>query len=346
LYRNQRDGTFRNVSASVGLHDLGFVKGAAWGDYDNDGRPDLYVSQLGERNRLFHNEGGKFRDVTVAAGVSEPVQSFATWFWDYDNDGWLDLFVAAFQVDRLSDIPALHLNLPVSSERPRLYHNNHDGTFTDVTRAMGLDRAVLIMGANYGDLDNDGWPDCYLGTGEPDFRALLPNRMFRNDAGRRFQDVTTSGAFGHLQKGHAVSFGDIDNDGDQDIFAKMGGAYEGDAFRSVLFENPGHGNHWLTLLLKGVNANRAAIGARIRVRAGGRDIYHLVGSGGSFGANSLQAEIGIGRAPAVDEVEIRWPGSGRVQLVRELKADHVYRLEEGVSEVQTLRRKSFSIEAR
>jgi hypothetical protein len=346
LYRNQRDGTFKNVAADYGRDALGFVKGAAWGDYDNDGRLDLYVSQLGQPNRLFHNEGRRFRDVTASAGVAEPIRSFAAWFWDYDNDGWLDLFVAAFDVGQLGDIPAIYMNRPAASERPRLYRNNRDGTFTDATRASGLDRVLLIMGANYGDLDNDGWPDCYLGTGEPDFRALLPNRMFRNDAGKRFQDVTTSGGFGHLQKGHGVSFGDIDNDGDQDVFAKMGGAYEGDAFRSMLFENPGHGNHWLTLLLEGVKANRGAIGARVRVRAGGRDIYHLVGSGGSFGANSLQAEIGVGKAPAIDEVEIRWPGSGTVQTFRNLRPDHAYRLQEGSPKPHLLRRGAFTIPAR
>jgi hypothetical protein len=332
LYRNNRNGTFTNVAEQLGIAELGFVKGAAWGDYDNDGRVDLYVSCLGERNRLYRNEGSAFRDVTARAGVAEPVQSFATWFWDYDNDGWLDLFVAPFQVDRPADIPAIYLDLPAASERPRLYRNNHDGTFSDVTRSAELHRAILVMGANYGDLDNDGWPDFYLGTGEPDFRALLPNRMFRNDSGKRFQDVTTSGGFGHLQKGHAVSFGDIDNDGDQDVFAKMGGAYAGDAFRSVLFENPGHGNHWVTLMLEGVRANRSAIGARIRMRGGAREIWHLVGSGGSFGANSLRAEIGLGRMESIDELEIRWPGGSSPQTFRALKADRAYRLREGAAE--------------
>jgi hypothetical protein len=312
LYRNNGDGTFTDVASRMGVADLGFVKGAAWGDYDNDGYPDLYISRLGAPNILLHNESGRgFRDVTKAAGVAEPIHSFATWFWDYDNDGWEDLFVAGFQTTMLGDIAAVHLGLPSGAERPRLYRNNGNGTFTDATASARLDRVVLVMGANFGDLDNDGFLDCYLGTGEPDLRALLPNRMFRNAGGRLFQDVTTSGGFGHLQKGHGISFGDIDNDGDQDIYQVMGGAYEGDAFRNVLYRNPGHGNDWITLLLEGTRSNRAAIGARIKVivelEQGTRDIHATVSSGGSFGASSLQAEIGLGKIRGIRQVDIQWP---------------------------------------
>ncbi|MGH9630613.1 MAG: FG-GAP repeat domain-containing protein, partial [Bryobacteraceae bacterium] len=258
LYRNNGDGTFTDVAERLGVANLGYVKGVAWGDYDNDGRLDLYVSRLGASNLLFRNHGDGFTDVTRSAGVHEPIYSFATWFWDYDNDGWQDLFVAAFHTEKLGDIAAVHLGLPSAAERPRLFRNNRDGSFTDVTAAAGLDRVVLTMGANFGDLDNDGFLDCYLGTGEPDYRALLPNRMFRNAGGKRFQDVTTSGGFGHLQKGHAISFGDLDNDGDQDVYAVMGGAFPGDAFRNVLFANPGHGNSWITLDLIGTRSNRDA----------------------------------------------------------------------------------------
>ena len=90
------------------------------------------------------------------------------------------------------------------------------------------------MGANYGDIDSDGFPDCYVGTGIPDLRSLTPNRMLRNAGGTRFVDVTTAGGFGNVQKGHAVSFADFDNDGDQDVFEVMGGAYEGDLYQNAL----------------------------------------------------------------------------------------------------------------
>jgi len=130
--------------------------------------------------------------------VAEPTQSFATWFFDYDSDGWPDLFVSGFWVDTLNDIAAFQMGMPYQAEVPRLYHDNHDGTFTDVTKQVRLDRAILVMGANFGDLDNDGWLEVYLGTGDVPNEALLPNRMFRNNQGKSFQDVTTSGDFGHL----------------------------------------------------------------------------------------------------------------------------------------------------
>jgi FG-GAP-like repeat/ASPIC and UnbV len=351
LYRNNHDGTFTDVAAAYGLADLGFVKGVAWGDYNNDGLPDLYVSRLGAPNLLFRNTvspSGRrsFTEVAVQAGVTEPRQSFATWFWDYDNDGWEDIFVAGYHASTLADIPALYLGMRNGAEMPRLYHNNHDGTFRDVTKQVGLDRVALVMGANFGDLDNDGFLDCYLGTGEPDYRALLPNRMFRNAGGKRFLDVTTSGGFGHLQKGHAISFADFDNDGDQDVFAKMGGAYEGDTAHSVLFENPGHGNHWLSLSLEGVRSNRAAVGARIHVRVQGndgvRDIYRTVNTGGSFGGNPLRQEIGLGKAETILEVEVQWPASAIVQKYHDLALDSRYRIREGDPTAKPLVVRSFS----
>ena len=107
------------------------------------------------------------------------------------------------------------------------------------------------MGSNFGDLDNDGYQDCYIGTGDPYMATLVPNRRFRNADGNFFQDVTTSGGFGHLQKGHGVAFGDIDHDGDQDVFSVIGGAFTGDVYQNVLFANPGHGKHWIKLPARG-----------------------------------------------------------------------------------------------
>jgi hypothetical protein len=354
LWRNNRDGTFTDVAAASGLADMGYVKGVAWGDYDNDGWPDLYVSRKGEPNRLFRNEGKpargggwSFTDVTKRARVAQPLHGFAVWFWDYDNDGWEDLLVAGYYTETSADIAAFHLGLPNKAEVPRLYRNRGDGTFSDVTRKVGLHRVILAMGANFGDLDNDGFLDCYFGTGTPDYQALLPNRMFRNDGGRRFQDVTTSGGFGHLQKGHGVAFADLDGDGDQDVFIEIGGAYEGDTYQSALFENPGHGNGWIELKLQGTTSNRSALGARVRVRvrteAGPRDLFRTVSSGGSFGGSPLAVHVGLGRALAVEEVEVRWPTSQTVQTFRELELDRSYRIREGDSKLTAASRRPLTV---
>ncbi len=341
LFHNNGDGTFSDCAEGSGLADLSFVKGAAWGDYDNDGFLDLYVSRIYELNLLFRNGGAaveqtperesgaqswKFTDVTAAAGVGEPRFSFPTWFWDYDNDGWLDLFAAGYDGKSIDRVAGDYLGTPHRPGHPRLYRNLGDGTFRDVTEEMRLDRVLLAMGANFGDLDNDGWLDLYIGTGAPSLRALVPNRMFRNAGGKVFQDVTTAGGFGHLQKGHGIAFADIDGDGDQDVYAVMGGWYTGDRFQNVLFENPGHGNHWLTLRLEGKRSNRSAIGARVRITVktpeGNREIHRCVGTGGSFGSTSLQQEVGLGNAVAVEEIEIRWPG-GAVQVLRDGEMDRI-----------------------
>lgn len=347
LYHNNHDGTFTDVAPKLGMDKLGMVKGVAWGDYDNDGFPDLYVSRNGQPNILFHNNhDGTFTDVTAKAGVGGAFMTFATWWWDYDNDGWLDLFVAPYEVPQRNDVGAFHLGLPNKIESAHLYHNNHDGTFTDVSHQVKLDRVMAVMGSNFGDLDNDGWLDVYFGTGAPDYRAIIPHRMFRNNAGKVFQDVTTSGGFGHLQKGHAVAFADFDNDGDLDVFEEIGGALEGDTYQSVLFENPGHGNHWVDLELEGVKSNRGGLGARIHLRAqtkdGMRDIYRMVGAGGSFGDNPFRVHIGLEQATAIRDVEIQWPASRTTQTLTGFERDRMYHVREGDAKPVRLNRKSFS----
>lgn len=338
LFHNNRDGTFTDVAAQVGLAVVGYVKAVAWGDYDNDNQLDLYVSQLRQPNLLFHNEGPSdsgawsFAEVGADAGVQEPIDSFPSWFFDYDNDGWLDIFSSGNK-SYVGHIAAEYLGESHSAELPKLYRNNADGTFSDATKAAHLDKIMLSMGSNFGDLDNDGYLDFYVGTGAPDPRYLVPNRMFRNDGGRVFQEVTTSGGFGTIMKGHGVSFGDIDQDGDQDLYVVLGGAYEVDIAQNELFVNPGHGNSWITLRLQGVTMNRAAIGARIKVSvttpSGDRNIYSTVGSGGSFGASSLQQEIGLGKASAIREVTITWSSSQQTDVFKDVVPNQAYAIREG-----------------
>ncbi len=357
LFHNNHDGTFTDVAPQLGLADLGFVKGVAWGDFNNDGRPDLYVSRKSQPNLLFRNDGPRdarnpqparwrFTDVTQTAAVAEPIQSFATWFFDYDNDGWPDIFVAGYWMDAYNDIAAFEMHKPYKAETPRLYHNNHDGTFTNVTKVAKLDRAILVMGANYGDLDNDGWLDLYLGTGDPAYEALLPNRLFRNQEGKFFQDVTVSADVGHLQKGHGVAFGDLRNNGQEDIVEVIGGAFPGDTYQSAVFSNPGHANHWITLQLEGAKSNRAAFGARIEVKIrtprGKRNIFRTVGYGSSFGQSPFRQHIGLGDALGISEIQVKWPGSSTVQQFNQTAMDSAYHVREGESQLQPLRLPQFA----
>lgn len=339
LFRNRGDGTFEEVAAAAGVAAVGQIKGVAWGDPDEDGRPDLYVTRMDGPNLFFANAGKEedgavvFHEVAASLDVEEPVHAFATWFWDFDNDGDQDLYVSGYQLDdeATDHVVADRLGLPTAGERPRLYRNDGEGGFSDATRETGLYQVMLPMAANFGDLDGDGWPDFYLGTGAPDYWALVPNRMFRNDRGRRFQDVTTAGGFGHVQKGHGIAFADLDNDGDQDVFEVMGGFYSGDRFQNALYENPGSGSAWVSLDLEGTRSNRSAIGARVAVRvaapSGARAIYTTVSSGGSFGASALRRTIGLGDATAIETVEIRWP-SGLVETLRGLEMRRFYRARE------------------
>ena len=343
LFRNDGDGTFTDVARGAGVTNRRFAKGVAWGDYDDDGDPDLYVSNIGP-NRLYRNRGdGTFEDVAPALGVDEPVdQSFAAWFFDHDNDGDLDLWVNRYGAP-IHVVSGSYLGLATSGGHPALFRND-GGRFVEVSEEVGLDRPVLPMGSNYGDLDNDGYPDVYLGTGVPDPDALMPNVMYRNDRGRRFDDVTFAGGFGHLQKGHGIAFGDLDNDGDQDLFEQMGGAFPYDAFGNVLYENPTSDDHpertWIVLRLRGTEANRFGVGGRIevRVRRGEetRSVHALVGTGGSFGASSLQQEIGLGDAEVIERVVIRWPGSGTVQTFRDVEPNRYYLAVEGATELEPL----------
>ena len=357
LFHNNHDGTFTEVAVANKVAEPGFIKGVAWGDFNNDGRPDLYVSRKSQTNLLYRNDGPKdkkhprfdqwqFTEVSQQAGVTEPLHSFPAWFFDYDNDGWPDIFVAGYWFDTFNDVGAFQMKKAYKAETPRLYHNNRNGTFTDVTRLMHLDRAIMVMGASFGDLDNDGWLDIYLGTGDPAYEALLPNRMFRNDQGKRFQDITTSGGFGHLQKGHGVAFGDINNDGYEDVFEVIGGALPGDTFQSVLFANPGNSNNWITLELEGVQTNRDAFGARVMVEVQGekgkRRIYRTVGYQSSFGGNPKRQHIGIGQAKEVDAIEIEWPVSKTTQRFEHVEARRTYHIVEGKSTLVPVGYKQFA----
>jgi tetratricopeptide (TPR) repeat protein len=358
FYINNRNGTFTEMSGKAGCSVIAFVKGVTSGDYNNDGLTDLFLSTLNGRKILLKNEGTvngsvHFKDVSQEAGLTNnTTATFTTWFWDYDNDGWLDILVCGYEFNRsLSWYAAAEaLNIPQgNSGHIFLFRNKHDGTFEDVSEKCGLNRIAFAMGGNFGDIDNDGWLDFYLGTGNPQYTSLVPNKLFKNIQGQRFADVTIPARVGNLQKGHGVSFVDLDNDGDQDIYIEMGGAYTGDAYENSLYINPGqNNNHRLLLSLQGRECNRAAIGARIKIsfteNGNKRVLYRDVNSGGSFGANPLMQHIGTGAATIIDEVVIKWPGSATTQTFEHLPADSLISIKQGVQTFTTRHLQTFNFD--
>lgn len=333
LYHNQRDGMFKEVAGPAGL--LGpaehFCKGAVWTDIDGDDYPDLFVNYLDGRGHLFHNDtNGQFSDVGASVGVDGPPQGFSCWAFDYDNDGWSDIFATCFQRTG-SDVVRGIMGEPNRSPNSRLYHNLQGHGFEDVTTQVGLQGCFSTMGSNFGDFDNDGYPDMYLATGDPNFASLFPNRMFKNVGGRRFSEITGSSGAGHLQKGHGVACGDWDRDGNVDLFVDLGGAVPGDAYHNVLFQNPGHANQWLTVKLVGKKTNRAAIGARIKLVTAGKTpqtVYRSICSGSSFGGNPLQQTVGLGQAERVATLEVHWPTSKTTQVFHNIAVNQAIEITE------------------
>jgi hypothetical protein len=356
LFLSDKDGTFTNVASQSGVDLTGFVKGVTSGDYNNDGWKDIFATSLSGERFLLKNKGvtGKipmFEDVTEQAHVApeEVSRTFPTWFWDYNNDGWLDLFIGDFTFDRpISAYSAAEmLNIPTgTSGASILYRNNQDGTFTNVSEEVGLVKKAFSMGANFGDIDNDGFLEMYLGTGNPELESIVPNKLFKNVEGKRFVDITAPARVGHLQKGHAIAFADVDNDGDQDIYIELGGAYAGDAFHNAFFVNPNQDqrNGWIVLDLVGKQTNRSAIGSRIKVTFAesgkSRSVYRDVNSGGSFGASPLRKEIGIGQAEMIDEIEIQWHPGGK-QIFRNIRPNQFLRVIEGRHELETIPARAF-----
>jgi hypothetical protein len=344
LFLNKGGTRFEDISHTAGVDRLGFTKGVTAGDYNNDGFADLYVSNYDGPNILYrNNHDNTFTDTSETAGVPGSGRGFGTWFFDYDNDGWLDLFATSYFMSA-DETARTYLGLPHNATTLKLYRNQGNGTFRDVTAAVGLDKVFMPMGANFGDVDNDGFLDLYLGMGTPSFASLAPHVLLRNKEGRAFVDITASSGTGELHKGHGIAFADLDNDGDEDIIAEIGGATPADSHTMRVFENPGQGNDWLTVKLVGVKSNRAAIGARITVTVenegrGSRSISRAVGSGGSFGASPLEQHIGLGKSARIVDVEIWWPTGNTRQHFAGIGKNQVVEITELVPDYKKLDRR-------
>ncbi len=343
LYLNKGDGKFENISHAAGIEGPGLAKSVVAADYDNDGYVDFYVSNFLGDNHLYHNNhDNTFTDVAAQAGVLGPGRGFVAWFFDYDNCGWPDLFVNSYFIS-LDETVRTYLGLPHNASTMKLYKNQGNGTFKDVTAETRLDKVFMPMGANFGDIDNDGFPDIYLGNGNPSYASVVPHVLLRNHEGKYFVDVTADSGTGELHKGHGVAFADVQRRGYEDILTETGGAVPGDRHAFRLFMNPGNGNDWINLKLVGVKTNRPAIGAKIKVVVeneghGLRPIYRTVGSGGSFGASPLEQHIGLGKSARIERIEIDWPASGTRQTFTNVNKNEFLQIKEFSKEITKLNR--------
>ncbi len=327
LYLNNGDGTFTNVTKQAGMcqpHGKNLAVGI--GDYDNDGWPDLFVANDGIDAYLYHSEhNSKFKEEGSVTGMAFTGQgltmaAMCISLGDYNNDGWLDLYISDFQ-----------------GSSDHLWKNDGKGEFDEVSDRVGLTmptRSVLSFGGGFFDYDNDGWLDIFIANGHayPEIEQLFPdihykqiNSLFHNDGHGKFTDVTkTSGdAFDAPHVGRGAAFADFDNDGFLDVVV----ANNNDP-PLLLHNSGGNGNHFVSFKLVGTKSNRDAMGARLKLTAGGLTQIREIEGGGSYMSQSdLRAHFGLASAVKIDKLEISWP-SGAKQTFTDFPADQFYRVQE------------------
>ena len=325
LFLNKGDGTFKDISAEAGIRQHpGKGMGVGVADYDGDGLPDIFVANDKLFNSLFHNLGnGRFEEVAFEAGVALPehgnlISSMGVDFRDLNNDGLPDIAVVA-----------------LANETFPIYQNNGKAGFTEITTRSGLVSLCSPMSGyspNIADFDNDGWKDLFVSRGDvasPDMAERIqidqPNTVFRNLPGGKWSALTEEAGFTSQppRRHRGSAFGDFNHDGKLDLVVTALSAPA-----EIWMNDSPNDNHWLELSLEGTKSNRDAIGAKIRVTAGGLTQYNHVTTAVGYASSSAgPVHFGLGAAKSVDEIEIKWP-SGTRQVLKDIKANQVLKVKE------------------
>jgi hypothetical protein len=348
MWHNTGKGSFVEVTDKAGFSKhTGWTLDLGHGDFNNDGWQDVYVaSDYGTDRIFFNNKNGGFTEVTEQATGYDTKKGMNAEVADYDNDGWLDIYVTNIYDEYMK-------------ECAMLWHNNHDGTFTDVSSDTGTCRTLWGWGAKFGDLDNDGWQDLFVtnglrSAGKENYIPLLLNatitkpnvdftdvnswpdiggmtwsgyqkkKLFHNLKGQAFREISKEAGVDNDLDGRGVVMADFDHDGRLEM-------YQTNADQRSLFYHldSESGGSYVEFRLTGTKSNRDAIGARIQVTAGGlTQIREINGGNGYAGQSSLQAHFGLGAAAKIDSVEISWP-SGLKQKIEGAAVNHSYHITEG-----------------
>ena len=302
LFENNDLSTFTEVAASVGLADDLSTLSTATADYDNDGDLDIFIgNQSGSPTGvLFQNNGGSFTNVSVASGLETYSYTWGADWGDFDNDGDLDLYLAN------------------SNAGNQCFVNNGDGTFTESAAFLGIADPTSSFSCGWADFDNDGDLDLYVANGSSGV-----DKLYRNDGGT-FTDVAATVGTNDMRHSNSTTWADFNNDGFLDLYLSNNGSEN-----RLYMSNAGNSNHWLELKLVGVTVNRSAIGARVRIVAGGlSQIREVQGGSGHNGQNSLPVEFGLGSNEMVDSIIVNWPG-GPIDIHTNIPSDQILTVTEG-----------------
>jgi len=325
LFLNKGDGTFVDVSAEVGIRShSGKAMSVSVADYDGDGLPDIFVTNDKLFNFLFHNKGNlRFEEVAFEAGVALPehgnlISNMGADFRDINNDGWPDIAIVA-----------------LANETFPLYQNTGKGGFEEITGESGMIWLCHPMSGyspNVADFDNDGWKDLFASRGDVQSPAMMgraqihqPNTVFRNTGNGRWAALTEEAGFASQppKRHRGAAVGDFNHDGRLDLVVTALSA----PAEIWMNDSPG-AHHWLELALEGTKSNRDAIGAKIRLTAGGKKQFNHVTTACGYASSSAgPVHFGLGAAQAAEEIEIWWP-SGTRQMLKDVAADQVLRIKE------------------